>query len=307
MPREIFGAEYPFLLRKELLTYEEITRLALILADFGIRKIRLTGGEPLLREDLHILVAMLSESLPDIELALTTNGSLLEKHVSLLKKSGLQRVTVSLDALENSIFQKITDVNYPVEKILHGIQAAHAAGLTPIKVNMVVKRGVNENQILPMAEKFRKPGYILRLIEYMDVGNSNQWRLEDVVPAREMVEKIQQRFPLEEIDANYHGEVANRWRYRDGKGEIGIIASVTQPFCGDCTRMRLSAVGGLYTCLFTNQGHDLRAFLRQGASDGDIKAFISQVWGERKDRYSEGRGSGKSAGQDRIEMSYIGG
>jgi cyclic pyranopterin phosphate synthase len=307
MPREVFGKDYPFLKREELLTFEEITRLARILGAFGLRKIRLTGGEPLLRQDLKTLVKKLSAALPEVELAMTTNGSLLAKKALLLKNAGLDRVTVSLDALDNDLFQAITDVNYPVQQVLDGIQAAHEADLTPIKINMVIKRGVNEDQILPMARYFRKTGYILRFIEFMDVGSSNHWQADEVVPAREIVEKINQVFPVEPLDPNYHGEVANRWRYKDGQGEIGLIASVTQPFCGDCTRIRLSAIGQLYTCLFTGEGHDTRDLLRGEASDQEIKSFIHDLWTQREDRYSENRQTDQESDQDKVEMSYIGG
>jgi cyclic pyranopterin phosphate synthase len=307
MPREIFGADHAFLPRAELLTFEEITRLAGIFHGFGLEKIRLTGGEPLLRKDLESLITMLRENYPDLELALTTNGSVLPYKARVLKEAGLDRVTVSLDALDDEIFQAMNDAGFTVDQVLKGIRAAEQAGFEDIKINMVVKRGVNEDQILPMAEFFRETGRILRYIEYMDVGNSNGWQNEQVVPAKEILQTIHRVRPLEPLDPNYHGEVANRFRYRDGKGEIGIIASVTQPFCGDCTRLRLSAVGQLFTCLFASEGHDLRDLLRGGKSDQEIGAFISSLWRSRHDAYSEERFEGGPQDRDKVEMSYIGG
>lgn len=305
MPKEIFGPDYQYLPRVQILTFEEVARLARIFVGHGVGKIRLTGGEPLVRRDLHLLVAMLS-AIPDIDLTLTTNGSLLAKQVGALKQAGLKRVTVSLDSLDNEVFKAMNDVDFPVEKVLEGMDAAAAAGLGPIKVNMVVKRGVNESSILPMARFFREKGYILRFIEYMDVGHTNGWRMDDVVSASEIIKMIDAEMPLEPLDPNYRGEVANRWRYTDGSGEIGVVASVTQAFCRDCNRARLSAEGVLYTCLFAVKGHDLRALVRGGASDDEISQAISRVWGERSDRYSELR-SENTTSLPKVEMSHIGG
>ena len=305
MPREIFGRDYHFLERKDILTFEEIYRAAHIFVDLGVRKIRLTGGEPLMRRDLEHLIAMLAE-LPDIDLTLTTNGSFPVERVSRLKEAGLKRITVSLDSLDDATFQKINDVHCPVEQVLAWIDACHDVGLTPVKINMVVRRGYNEKDILPMAERFRGTGHIVRFIEFMDVGTANGWRMEEVVPAAEIVSIIHRAFPLEPLQAHYPGEVARRYRYADGQGEIGIIASVTQPFCGGCTRLRLSAEGKLFTCLFASHGHDLRQLLRSGHSDDDIKQFIRQLWQARDDRYSELR-SENTQNLPKIEMSYIGG
>jgi GTP 3',8-cyclase len=305
MPKEVFGQGYRFLEREQILTFEEITRLARILHDHGVEKIRLTGGEPLVRRDLERLIAMLAE-IPGLDLTLTTNGSLLEKKAQPLKDAGLQRITVSLDSLDNAIFKAMNDVAFPVERVLAGIDAAAAAGLKPVKVNMVVKRGTNEQSVLPMARFFRRAGHILRFIEYMDVGHTNGWRMDDVVPAAELVRMIDAEMPLEPVPPNYLGEVANRWRYRGGSGEVGVIASVTQPFCRSCTRARLSTDGKLYTCLFATKGQDLRALLRGGASDTEIARTIATVWRIRDDRYSEIRSS-ETVLLPKIEMSYIGG
>jgi GTP 3',8-cyclase len=305
MPKEVFGPQYQFLHRDQILTFEEITRLARIFAVHGVRKIRLTGGEPLVRRDLPDLVAMLA-AIPDLDLTLTTNGSLLRKHARALKASGLKRVTVSLDSLDDETFKLMNDVDFPVAKVLDGMEAAAEAGLGPVKVNMVVKRGLNETSILPMARFFRDKGYILRFIEYMDVGHSNGWRMDDVVPAAEIVKTISAEMPLEPADPNYVGEVAERWRYKDGSGEIGVIASVTQAFCSTCTRARLSAEGKLYTCLFGLKGHDFRALLRGGATDEEISQVIARVWGRRDDRYSEVR-SENTISLPKVEMSHIGG
>jgi cyclic pyranopterin phosphate synthase len=305
MPREIFGRAYPFLDRAELLTFEEITRVARICAGLGVRKIRLTGGEPLVRRDIEQLVAMLAE-IPGLDLTMTTNGSLLSDKADALRRAGLQRVTVSLDSLDEKVFRGMNDVEFPVARVLEGIRAAAAAGLAPVKVNMVVKRGVNDTSVLPMAEHFRGTGHILRFIEYMDVGTTNGWRLDDIVPAAEIVRRIDAVHPLEPVEPTYRGEVARRYRYRDGQGEIGLIASVTQAFCRDCTRARLSADGQLFTCLFAGQGHDLRAVLRQGASDEELAGHLRGIWGARVDRYSEIR-SAETSGLSRVEMSYIGG
>lgn len=305
MPKEIFGPDYQFLKREQILTFEEITRLAHIFASHGVRKIRLTGGEPLVRKDFPQLIAMLAE-IPEIDLTLTTNGALLAKNAQALKDAGLKRVTVSLDSLDNAIFKSMNDVDFPVEKVIEGMDAATAVGLTPIKVNMVVKRGLNESSILPMARFFREKGYILRFIEYMDVGHTNGWRMNDVVSAREIVSLINAEMPLEPLDPNYRGEVAERWRYKDGSGEIGVIASVTQAFCSTCNRARLSAEGSLYTCLFAVKGHDFRDLLRSNASDEEISEKIAQVWGKRADRYSELR-SENTISLPKVEMSHIGG
>jgi len=305
MPKEIFGQGYRFLDRNEILSFEEITRLARIFHDFGAEKIRLTGGEPLVRRDLERLIVMLRE-IPGLDLTLTTNGSLLEKKAQSLKDAGLQRITVSLDSLDNAIFKAMNDVSFPVERVLAGIDAAEAAGLRPIKVNMVVKRGINEQSVLPMARFFRRAGHVLRFIEYMDVGHTNGWRMDEVVPAADVVRMIDAEMPLEPVPPNYLGEVANRWRYRDESGEIGVIGSVTQPFCRDCTRARLSTDGKLYACLFATKGYDLRAILRGGASDAEIARTIGTVWRIRDDRYSEIRSS-ETVRLPKIEMSYIGG
>ena len=305
MPKEVYGRDYRFLERRELLSFEEIARLARSFAALGVEKVRLTGGEPLIRRELERLVAMLAE-IPGLDLTLTTNGSLLPKKARALADAGLRRVTVSLDSLDDEVFRAMNDVDVPVERVLAGIEAAAAAGLAPIKVNMVVKRGVNEDSVLPMARYFRGSGHILRFIEYMDVGHTNGWRLDEVVPAAEIVTVIDAEFPLEPLEPNYSGEVARRYRYADGAGEIGVIASVTQPFCGACTRARLSAEGRLYTCLFATEGHDLRAVLRRGASDEEVAETLALVWRGRGDRYSELR-SQETASLPKVEMSYIGG
>jgi len=305
MPKEIFGSDYQFLERSQILTFEEMARLARIFVGHGVRKIRLTGGEPLVRRDLHQLVAMLAP-IPDLDLTLTTNGSLLARQAQALKDAGLKRVSVSLDSLDDAIFQAMNDVNFPVQRVLEGMDAAAAVGLGPIKVNMVVKRGLNESSILPMARFFREKGYILRFIEYMDVGHTNGWRMDDVVPAAEIVKMINAEMPLESLDPNYPGEVAERWRYKDGSGEIGMVASVTQAFCRTCNRARLSAEGKLYTCLFAVKGHDFRDLMRGGATDDEISQAIACVWGKRGDRYSELR-SENTISLPKVEMSHIGG
>ena len=305
MPKEIFGPDHQFLHRDQILTFEEITRLARIFTAHGVRKIRLTGGEPLVRKDLPDLISMLAQ-IPDLDLTLTTNGSLLPKHAQELKDAGLNRVTVSLDSLDNAIFKSMNDVDFPVEKVIEGMEAAAAVGLAPIKVNMVVKRGLNESSILPMARFFREKGYILRFIEYMDVGHSNGWRMDDVVSAAEIVKMIDAEMPLEPVTPNYQGEVAGRWRYKDGSGEVGMIASVTQAFCRDCNRARLTAEGKLYTCLFAVKGHDFRDLIRGGATDDEVSQFIADVWGKRDDRYSELR-SENTISLPKVEMSHIGG
>jgi GTP 3',8-cyclase len=305
MPKEVFGRDYPFLPRAELLTFEEIERLARAFAGLGVEKIRITGGEPLVRRDLEKLVAMLAP-IDGLDLTLTTNGALLAAKARALKDAGLRRVTVSLDSLDDDVFRAMNDVDFPVTRVLEGIDAGLAARLAPVKVNVVVKRGLNEGGVLPMARHFRGTGVVLRFIEYMDVGHSNGWRLDDVVPAAEIIAAIDGELPLEPVEAAYRGEVASRWRYRDGSGEIGVISSVTQPFCGDCTRARLSADGKVYTCLFAVQGHDLRALLRGGAGDDELVAAIADIWRSRADRYSELR-SAATADLPKVEMSYIGG
>jgi cyclic pyranopterin phosphate synthase len=305
MPKEVFGRDYPFLPRAELLTFEEIERVARAFAGLGVEKIRITGGEPLVRRDLETLVGFLAR-IDELDLTLTTNGALLGRKAAALKDAGLKRITVSLDSLDDDVFRAMNDVDFPVTRVLEGIDAALAAGLAPVKVNVVVKRGLNEESVLPLARHFHGTGVVLRFIEYMDVGHTNGWRMDDVVPAAEIVATIDAERPLEPVEPAYRGEVANRWRYRDGGGEIGVIASVTQPFCGDCTRARLSADGQVYTCLFAVEGHDLRALLRGGASDEELSTVIADIWRARADRYSELR-SAATADLPKVEMSYIGG
>ena len=304
MPREVFDANYRFLPHSAILSFEEIARLARIFVGLGVRKIRLTGGEPLVRRNLERLVAMLSEL--KTEITLTTNGSLLARQADALKKAGLDRVTVSLDSLDDATFRAMNDADFPVAKVIEGIEAAAAAGLAPVKINMVVKRGVNDGDIAAMAGRWRGSGHIVRFIEYMDVGATNGWRMDDVVPSAEVVRRIGSRWPLEPIGANYPGEVAQRWRYADGAGEIGVISSVTQAFCASCNRMRLSTEGSLYTCLFAGSGHDLKSLLRGGASDERMRDEIAAVWQRRADRYSEIR-TAETAKLRKVEMSYIGG
>ena len=306
MPKEIFGRKYKFLPQSDLLSFEEITRLAGIFTALGVRKLRLTGGEPTIRRDLPKLVRMLSAVDGIEDLAMTTNASRLAKMAPELRDAGLQRVTVSLDSLDDARFREMSGAEFSVDLVLKGIEAARRAGLMPVKINVVVKRGVNEKDALAIARRFRGPDYIVRFIEYMDVGTTNGWRTDDVVPVAEIIETLGRDLPLEAIDPNYRGEVARRWRYADGNGEIGVIASVTDPFCGDCTRARLSADGQLYTCLFAVKGHDLRKLLRGGADDEEIEAFLRGLWSRRTDRYSEERTS-KTPGSDKVEMSYIGG
>ena len=310
MPREIFGDDYRYLAHDQLLSFEEIARLARVFAAQGIEKIRLTGGEPLLRRNIERLIEMLAAiTLPDgrpVELTLTTNGSLLARKARSLKDAGLARVTVSLDAMDDATFMAMNDADFPVAKVLDGIETATAIGLAPVKINMVVKRGVNEHSILPMARHFRQSGQLLRFIEFMDVGATNGWRMDDVIASGEIVRLIDAEMPLEAIDPNYLGEVAERWRYRDGSGEIGVISSVTQAFCHSCSRARISTEGMLYTCLFATSGYDFRALLRQGKSDAEIRAAIAAVWSAREDRYSEIR-TDATVRESKIEMSYIGG
>jgi cyclic pyranopterin phosphate synthase len=304
MPKEVYGRDYEFLPRAELLTFEEIARLARIFAGLGVEKVRLTGGEPLIRRDVERLVELLA-GVPGLDLTLTTNGAVLAQKADALAEAGLGRITVSLDSLDDDVFRAMNDVDFPVARVLEGIDAAAAAGL-PVKVNAVVKRGLNEDSVLAMARHFRGSGHVLRFIEYMDVGHTNGWRLDDVVPAAEIVATIDSELPLEPLPPRYPGEVAERFRYRDGAGEIGVIASVTRPFCGACTRARLSADGSLYTCLFATTGHDLRALVRAGGDDAEIAAAIGGIWRVRGDRYSEIR-SAATRDLPKVEMSYIGG
>jgi GTP 3',8-cyclase len=305
MPKDVFGRDYPFLPHADLLTFEEIARLARVFKAHGVRKLRLTGGEPLLRKNVERLIEMLA-AIGDLDLTLTTNGALLARKAKELRAAGLQRISVSLDALDDAVFRGMNDADFPVAKVLAGIDAAAEAGLAPIKINMVVKRGMNRQEILPMARHFRGSGHILRFIEFMDVGHTNGWRMDEVVPSREVLAIVGSEFPLEPVDPNYPGEVAERWRYRDGAGEIGVISSVTQAFCRGCTRARLATDGKLYTCLFATAGYDLRALLRGGSSDEQIGAAIAAIWRQRADRYSEIR-SERTAALPKIEMSYIGG
>ncbi len=310
MPKSVFDKDYRYLPQDALLSFEEIVRAAGIFAAHGVEKIRLTGGEPLLRKNIEALIEMLAalrthDGRP-MDLTLTTNGALLPKKARALKAAGLQRVTVSLDSLDDAVFRAMNDVDFPVADVLRGIDAAVDAGFAPVKINMVVKRGVNDADVVPMAQRFKGSGHIVRFIEFMDVGSSNGWRMDDVVPSAEIVRRINAATPLAGADAHYSGEVAGRWAYRDGSGEIGVISSVTQAFCSTCTRARLSTEGKLYTCLFAQSGHDLRTLMRGGRSDADIAAAIGLVWNERTDRYSEIR-TDATAGAKKIEMSYIGG
>jgi GTP 3',8-cyclase len=309
MPKEVFGRDYNFLERRELLSLEEVARVVGVFARLGVRTVRITGGEPLVRRNVEHLVEMLAAlERPDggrLDLALTTNGSLLSQKAEVLAAAGLSRVTVSLDSLDDEAFRALNDADFPVQRVLGGIDAAAAAGL-PVKVNAVVKRGANDGDVLALAERFRGSGHVLRFIEYMDVGSTNGWRLEDVVPATEIVRRIGERWPLEPVSAVQPDATARRWRYVDGEGEIGVIASVTEPFCSGCSRARLSAEGRLYTCLFAARGHDLRAPLRLGASDDELAELLRSVWGRRTDRYSELR-TAETATLPKVEMSYIGG
>ncbi len=318
MPSEVFNKDYAFLPQTSLLSFEEITRLAKVFVAHGVEKIRLTGGEPLLRKHIEVLIEMLAKlQTPDgkpLDITLTTNASLLAKKARALKDAGLQRVTVSLDGLDDAVFRRMNDVDFPVADVLKGIEVAQQVGLAPIKVNMVVKRGTNDAEILPMARHFRNSGVVLRFIEYMDVGATNGWRMDEVLPSAQVMARLQQEFPLEAISANYPGETAERWRYLDGAGEVGVISSVTHAFCGDCNRARLSTEGKLFLCLFASQGHDLRALLRDGHySDEQISAAVGHIWQRRDDRYSELRAalppdrSMPGDGGKRVEMSYIGG
>ena len=314
MPKEVFDHRHAFLAHQELLSFEEITRLARVFVAQGVHKIRLTGGEPLLRKDLERLVEMLSRlRTPEgqaVDLTLTTNGSVLAKKAQALRGAGLSRLAVSLDAIDDTVFRRMNDVDFPVADVLEGIAAARRAGFAAIKINMVVRRGTNDSQILPMVEHFRGSGAIVRFIEFMDVGSTNGWRMDEVLPSAELIALIHSRYPLEALQAKETGETAQRWRYRDGAGEIGVISSVTQAFCRDCNRLRLSTEGKVYLCLFAHRGHDLRALLRGGCDDEHVAATIAQIWAARDDRYSELRGSKAAtpnSDERRIEMHYIGG
>jgi cyclic pyranopterin phosphate synthase len=311
MPKEIFGRDYAFLPRDEVLSFEEITRVSRAAVALGVEKLRITGGEPLVRRDLPSLIGMLSEiRRPDggaLDLTLTTNGSALRAQAGALAQAGLRRVTVSLDSLDDAVFGAMNGIDFPVAKVLDGIDAALEAGLAPVKVNMVVRRGINESSILPMASWARDAGVILRFIEYMDVGHSNGWRLDEVVPAEDLIAAIRAEWPIEPADASYRGEVAERWRYLDGRGEFGVISSVTAPFCRDCTRARLSADGKLYTCLFAVDGRDVRAELRSDAGDEALVAFLADIWGRREDRYSELRSRATASSLPKVEMFAMGG
>jgi len=306
MPKEVFGREYAFLDRRELLSLEEIARVAGVFAQLGVRTVRITGGEPLVRRNVEHLIEMLAAIEPKLELALTTNGAVLAEKAEALAAAGLSRVTVSVDSLDDASFRAMNDVDFPVARVLEGIDAAAAAGL-PVKINAVVKRGVNDAAVVELAEHFRGTGHVLRFIEFMDVGTTNGWRLEDVVTADEIVEHIGARWQLEPVAAESPDATARRYRYSDGAGEIGVIASVTKPFCGACSRARLSAEGSLYTCLFAARGHDLRARLRDGATDDELAETLRDIWARRTDRYSELRTAETAAKAAKVEMSYIGG
>jgi cyclic pyranopterin phosphate synthase len=306
MPKDVFDANYTFLPHAQILTFEEIVRLARVFHGLGTQKIRLTGGEPLLRRGIDKLVAMIRQALPAVDLTLTTNGSALKAHAKALRDAGLDRVTVSLDSLDEATFRAMNDADFPVAKVLEGIDAAAAAGLSPVKVNMVVKRGLNDHQVVDMARHFRGTGHIVRFIEFMDVGSTNGWRMDDVIASAEVVRRIAARFPLEPADANYAGEVAGRWRYLDGQGEIGVISSVTEAFCSSCTRARLSTDGQLYTCLFAQRGYDLKSLLRSGGDDEALARAVAGIWQRREDRYSEIR-TAETARSRKVEMSFIGG
>jgi cyclic pyranopterin phosphate synthase len=306
MPKDVFGRDYPFLPHDALLTFEEITRIARVFVSLGVRKLRLTGGEPLLRRKLERLIEMLRAIDDGLDITLTTNGALLARKARDLRSAGLSRITVSLDSLDDATFRAMNDVDFPVGRVLEGIDAAARAGLAPLKINMVVKRGMNEQSIVPMARRFRGTGHVVRFIEYMDVGATNGWRMDDVVPASEVVARVNAEMPLVPADPHYRGEVAERWSYADGSGEIGVIASVTQAFCRDCTRARLSTEGKLYTCLFASDGYDLRELVRSGGDDEGLRRAVAAIWRQRADRYSEIR-TAKTANVPKVEMSYIGG
>lgn len=314
MPKEIFGRDFAFMDRAEILTFDEIVRVARIGVEHGVKKIRLTGGEPLLRKGLEILIgeiaALRTPEGEPIDIALTTNGSALAVKAQSLYDAGLKRVTVSLDSLDDATFRAMNDVNFPVAKVLHAIEVAAGVGLGPIKINVVVKRGLNDHDIVPLARHFHGSPFTLRFIEFMDVGTTNGWRMDDVVPSREVIDRINAELPLEPVPPRYAGEVATRWRYRDGGGEVGVISSVTAPFCGSCTRVRISTEGKLYTCLFADSGHDLRDMMRGGCSDAELSAAMASIWRVRDDHYSEVRSSLteelRRHGRH-VEMSYIGG
>ena len=310
MPREVFGSNYAFLPHSSLLSFEEISRVASAAVQLGVQKIRLTGGEPLLRKNIEVLVEMLAQlRTPDgkpVDLTLTTNGTLLEKKAQALKDAGLNRVTVSLDALDDAMFERMSDSGVNVKTVLRGIDEAARVGLAPVKVNMVVRKGLNHDQIVPMARYFRQSGHILRFIEFMDVGTTNGWNLQEVFSGKEILAHLTEHFPLEPVQATYRGEVASRWRYTDGTGEIGVITSVSQPFCGDCTRARLSPEGKLFLCLFADRGYDLRTLIRDGGTEDQLIARLAEIWSARSDHYSELRGD-ETLAQKKIEMSYIGG
>ncbi|MEX0959792.1 MAG: GTP 3',8-cyclase MoaA [Burkholderiales bacterium] len=305
MPKEVYGRDFQFLERSQLLSFDEIHRLVRIFRGHGIEKVRITGGEPLVRRQLEKLIELLAQE-PGLDLTLTTNASLLKQKARLLKDAGLKRVTVSLDSLDDKVFRAMNDVDFPVAKVLEGIEEADRVGLRPVKINMVVKRGANEHTVVDMARHFKGSGHILRFIEFMDVGHTNGWKMEHVVPSRELAARLDAAFGIEPLDPNYRGEVAERWRYKDGSGELGFISSVTQAFCRDCTRTRLSAEGQIFTCLFATSGTDLRGLLRSGASDEEISDVIARVWRARTDRYSEIR-TEETAKLRKVEMSYIGG
>lgn len=312
MPKQVFGKDFAFMPHTDMLTHEEIARIARVFVGHGVEKIRLTGGEPLLRKNIERLIELLGAiKTPDgrdLDLTLTTNGSVLARKAQSLRDAGLQRITVSLDSLNESTFRMMNDVDFPVADVLNGIEAAHKAGFAPIKINVVVKKGVNEREILPIARFFRNTPVIPRFIEYMDVGTSNGWQMDEVVPSAEVIRMIDAEMPLEAVEPNHSGETSERWRYQDGGGEIGVIASVTQAFCRDCNRARLSTDGKLYTCLFATGGHDLRTLIRNGRTDEEVSAALAQMWRAREDRYSELRGAGTNRHtSQKVEMSYIGG
>ena len=310
MPREIFGPGYKFVPRNDLLKLEEIARITRLFSGHGVRKVRITGGEPMIRRNLERLIEMLRDIDGVTDISMTTNASMLTlKRAESLRAAGLNRINISLDAIDEQTFQRVNDVDFPVAKVLEGIDNAHAVGFDAVKVNAVIRRGYNEHSILPLAQHFHGTGTVLRFIEFMDVGTTNKWNLEEVIPAEELVEIIDKEMPIESLQPNYSGEVAKRWRYSDGGGEVGFITSVTQSFCGDCSRARLSAVGKVYTCLFAATGQDLRGMLRAGASDEEISRFIGRIWSQREDRYSELRGQIPVTAETapRVEMSHIGG
>ena len=310
MPREIFGPGYKFVPRNDLLKLEEIARITRLFSGHGVRKVRITGGEPMIRRNLERLIEMLRDIDGVTDISMTTNASMLTlKRAESLRAAGLNRINISLDAIDEETFQRVNDVDFPVAKVLEGIDNAHAVGFDAVKVNAVIRRGYNEHSILPLAQHFHGTGTVLRFIEFMDVGTTNKWNLEEVIPAEELVEIIDKEMPIESLQPNYSGEVAKRWRYSDGGGEVGFITSVTQSFCGDCSRARLSAVGKVYTCLFAATGQDLRGMLRAGASDEEISRFIGRIWSQREDRYSELRGQIPVTAETapRVEMSHIGG